>query len=204
MGYENIERDLTFIKSAIEKATKYDNIPSAAYLIIGLIGLAGSGAAYLMLGTKRAANLSDLTGSDLFLLALLWGGVLAAAVLCMAIASLIRARKRGIAVWNSLATRMFLSQIPQVIVAGMLTLALGLSGHVEIIPALWLLHYGLITFSFSYFTGRDHQVKSAVFLLLGALALFCPSSWAVPMLAAGFGAVHVVFGVYRMLRATSK
>ena len=204
MGNENIERDLAFIKSTMEKATKYANRPSAAYLIIGLIGLGGCVGTYLMIGADRAASLSGLTDNDLFHLALLWGGTLAAAVICMAAAAIRRARKRGIAAWNSLAARMFLSQIPLGIVAGMLTLALGLSGYIEFIPALWLLHFGLITYSFSYFAGTDHKVKSAVFLVLGTLALFGPSSWALPLLAAGFGAVHVVFGVYRMVRSTSK
>ena len=62
---------------------------------------------------------------------------------------------------------------------------------VHLVPALWLLHYGLIIFSFSYFTGWEHRAQSFVFLALGATALLGPGCLALPLLAAGFGLVHL-------------
>ena len=35
----------------------------------------------------------------------------------------------------------------------------------------------------------------ALFLLAGALALLAPAAWGTAFLAAGFGGLHVVFGV---------
>jgi hypothetical protein len=32
------------------------------------------------------------------------------------------------------------------------------------------------------------------FMVLGTVALFCPSAWSDAFLAAGFGGLHVVFG----------
>jgi hypothetical protein len=35
----------------------------------------------------------------------------------------------------------------------------------------------------------------AGFMLLGAIALFCPPAWGTAFLAAGFGGLQIIFGV---------
>ena len=34
----------------------------------------------------------------------------------------------------------------------------------------------------------------ASFLLLGTLAAFAPATWATPLMAAGFGGLHILYG----------
>lgn len=200
MGYAEMERDLAFIKRTMEQATRYDNVPPLGYVIIGLLGLGGAGITYGILGAEQAAKLNQLGPQEVVAMAGLWGGVLVATLICLAAAVVARAKRRGIKAWNSLATRMFLSQIPQVVAAGLLTAGLLQFERVGLIPAVWLLHYGVVTYSFSYFAGKDHQLLGAVFVALGAAALFGPASWSVPLLAVGFGLMHIVFGVVRMMR----
>ena len=200
MGYAEMERDLAFIKRTMEQATRYDNVPPLGYVIIGLLGLAGAGATYGLLGAEGIAELNEIEPASIGSLAMVWGGVLIATLVCLAAAVVMRAKRRGIKAWSSLATRMFVSQIPQVVAAGLITAGLLQFDRVGLIPAVWLLHYGVITYSFSYFAGRDHQVLGLVFVGLGAAALFGPGAWAVPLLAIGFGLMHIVFGVARMIR----
>jgi hypothetical protein len=200
MGYAEMERDLAFVKRTMEQATRYDNVPPLGYLVIGLIGLGGAVATYGVLGQERVAQLNQLGPEGVASMALVWGGALAATLVCLAMAVVGRAKRRGIKAWNSLATRMFLSQLPQVVAAGLLTAGLLQFERVALIPAVWLLHYGVITYSFSYFAGRDHQLLGACFVALGAAALFGPGSWSVPLLAIGFGLLHIVFGAVRMIR----
>jgi len=203
MGYAELERDLAFIKRTMEQATRYDNIPPVGYVVLGFVGLAGAGATFGVLGADRAARLDDLAPAEVWSMALVWGGTLVAATICLALAVVARARRRGVVAWSSLAMRMFLSQVPQVAVAGLLTFGLLELGRIGVIPAVWLLHYGVITYSFSYFAGRDHQLLGLVLIALGAAALFGPTAWAVPLLAIGFGLMHIVFGVARMIRNTT-
>jgi len=200
MGYAEMERDLAFIKRTMEEATRYDNVPPIAYVLIGLLALGGAAATYGLLGPEQLGALNETDPAHVGPLVMIWGGVLIATMICLAVGVVMRARKRGITAWNSLATRMFVSQIPQVVVAGLLTAGLLQFERLGLIPAVWLLHYGAITYSFSYFAGKDHQLLGAVFVALGAAALFGPSSWAVPLLAIGFGLLHIVFGVTRMIR----
>ena len=43
-------------------------------------------------------------------------------------------------------------------------------------------------------------VMGALFMVLGALAALAPESWGVPLLAVGFGGLHVVFGAWIGMR----
>lgn len=200
MGYANIERDLAFIRRTMETASRYDNIPATGYLAIGLIGFVGVGATYALVGPESVNNLNGLASGDLWLLAAVWGCVFLAALCSMILLSAFRARRLGVTAWNSLAARMFLSQIPQVAVSGALTIGLALRGQVDLVPVLWLLHFGVISYSFSYFTGPDHKIQGIVFMALGVAGLFGPGHLALPLLAAGFGGVNTVFGLFRMIR----
>ena len=200
MGYERIEQDLTFIRETMEKATRYKNIPAAAYLTSGLASLAGTGLTYLLLGKEKAATLADLASWQVILLAFLWLCVLAAALATFIHFTNRNAQKQGLTAWSSLARRMFFSQLPLAAVAGVLTLALALAGQFQLIPALWLMNFGIILFSFSYFAGPDNKVHGLVFILLGVAAALGPSRWALPLLLIGFGGVQILFGLVRLVR----
>ena len=204
MGYEKVERDLAFIKRTMEAATRYDNIPPVGYLLTGLIGAGGAGGSYFWLGGQGAADLGRLPADRLLPLGLIWGGALLLALAVLALSSILRSRARGITAWSSLATRMFASQLPLAVAAGLLTVGLIRADQLVLVPAVWLLLYGVIAFSFSYFSGRDHQLVGLGFLGLGAAALFGPPVWGIPLLGAGFGGLHVVLGLFRMIRGSAK
>jgi hypothetical protein len=202
MGFQkaNVEQDLAFIRQTMEKATTYDNLAPLGYVAIGCVALAGVSATEWILGNRQFSALDTAPITDLLPFCALWLGVLTAALLSMWVAVSIRSRRLKVAPWNGLASRMFLSQIPTSLTAGALTVSLCFIGHVTLIPAVWLLHYGLIAFSFSYFTGKDHGINALVFLLLGIGALIVPMTLRLPLLALGFGGCHLCFGIYRAVR----
>ena len=119
-----------------------------------------------------------------------WSLVLILSVFFTILYSIKNAKKNHLSAWNSLASRLFLSQIPIVFVAGVLTLVLTLKGIYGLIPAFWLLFYGVIAFSFSYFTGLEHRIQSYIFLFLGTIGLFASAAQALWLLALGFGVLH--------------
>ncbi|HUT52477.1 MAG TPA: hypothetical protein VM658_03715 [bacterium] len=199
MEREQVEKDLQFIKQTMEASTRYTNLPPLGYLLAGVCGLAGPGLTWLIIGADKAADPRLFTGWDVALLAVLWILILAAAAGGSVYLSLARAEKLGVSALTPPARRMFSSQFPLLGAVGVLTLGLFATRDFGLIPALWLLSYGLVLFGFHYYTGKDHLLQSLIFLALGAVAAFSSGRTALVLMALGFGAVNLAFGVKNLI-----
>ena len=69
-----------------------------------------------------------------------------------------------------------------------------------LIPALWLLSYGIIAYSFSYFTSYEHKIEGILFLIIGSIAAFTADYQALYCLAIGFGGINLGFGIVRAIK----
>jgi Na+/melibiose symporter-like transporter len=69
------------------------------------------------------------------------------------------------------------------------------SGDLQAIPGTWLLLYGCALISASVATTRSIAIMGASFVTLGVVALLLGSELQVFMLGAGFGGLHILFGL---------
>lgn len=92
--------------------------------------------------------------------------------------------------------KLVLSFSPPIIVGGLLTAVLVHLGLYALLPGVWLLLYGAAVVSAGTYSVRSVPVMGAGFMLLGAIALVAPESWATPLMIAGFGGLHILFGVW--------
>ena len=152
-----------------------------------------------------------------------WGGVLmgATALIAAYVASrqpsprtwlnvwfleaLVAATLGAIAVWkksqaarseflSAPARKFLLSFTPAIITGALITLSAYLSGSYSILPGVWLTCYGSSVISGGTFSVRIVPIMGAGFLFLGALAFLFPA-WGNVCLAAGFGGLHIIFGL---------
>ncbi len=68
-------------------------------------------------------------------------------------------------------------------------------GNQHAIPGTWLLLYGCALVTASAATTRTIAVLGGLFVLFGLAALLLPSDLQILMLGAGFGGLHIVFGI---------
>jgi hypothetical protein len=92
--------------------------------------------------------------------------------------------------------RLFMGLLPAFAAAGLLTVALLVSGPSRLIPGVWLVLYGVAVMQAGIFSVRAVPAMGAAFVAMGAIALPLPWFWANMVLGAGFGLLHVGFGVF--------
>jgi hypothetical protein len=60
---------------------------------------------------------------------------------------------------------------------------------------MWLLLYGTGIVTGGSYSVRIVPLMGLAFMVLGAAALFAPPAWGDAFMAAGFGGLHIVFGI---------
>jgi hypothetical protein len=120
------------------------------------------------------------------------------AVVAVAIGAVATVRKAG-TVTGALDTgpgrRFALAFAPPVIAGAVLTALLFRLHAVEALPAVWLLLYGAGVVCGGAFSVKPIPLMGLAFMALGVVAAAAPQAWAVWCLVAGFGVLHIIFGL---------
>ena len=178
--------DLRFIRRAMERAGAFTAVPGRGMVAMGAVALAATLA--------TTALWPALPGSDRWLL--IWLGAAAVAFVVGALALRAKAARSAVPLASGPVRKFVLGLCAPLAAGVLLTLALRREGAVVAIPGLWLLLYGAGVVAAGAFSTRSVPAMGLGFLALGALALFTPPAWADAWMAAGFGGLHVAFGLW--------
>ena len=173
--------DLRFIRQTMEEAGSFTAVPGWGAVAMGATALVAS----------LAASLAH-TPTAWFTI---W---MAEAALALAIAAATMTRKArgaGLPLFSGPGRRFVLSFAPPLLAGAVLTFVLFEAGRMSVLPGLWLLLYGTGVVTGGAFSVRIVPVMGLAFMLAGTIALFLPAAWSNAAMAAGFGLIHVVFGV---------
>lgn len=173
--------NLSFIRSTMERATAFTAVPGWGGVAMGLIALVATALAQAQTDPTRWLTVWLVASA----LALAVGGGSMVA----------KARKAGTSVFSYSGRRFLLSYMPPLVVGGLLTLVLVRAGLYGALPGTWLLLYGTGVVTGGAFSVRVVPVMGLCFMALGAVALLAPPEWGAWLMAAGFGGLHIVFGL---------
>jgi hypothetical protein len=173
--------NLQFIRETMERAGSFTAVPGWGGFAMGASALAATGI----------ASRQSTVGA--WLLVWLVEGIFAIALGALAMKR--KADSAQVPLLSAPARKFALSFAPPLLVGALLTLILFRAGLVSAIPGTWLLLYGTGIVTGGAFSVRVVPVMGLCFMLIGAVALFCPLSWGTAFLGAGFGGLHLIFGV---------
>ena len=84
---------------------------------------------------------------------------------------------------------------PPLFAGGVLTVGFALAGLTSLLPGMWLLLYGTSVVTGGSYSVRPIPLMGLAFMAAGAAAVVSPADWGNAYMAAGFGGLHIVFGI---------
>lgn len=177
--------DLRIIRQTMQRAATFTSVPSWTGVLMGAVGLTAAWRAF-----HAASNERWLT---------LWLGAAALASL-IALGDVLgvfsRGRQDGRASLTSSARRFLGALAPSFATTALLTVAFARAGLFEWLPPVWLLGYGSAVVAAGALSIPAVTWMGLCFLALGAGSLATPAIFGDAWLAAGFGGLHVAFGLW--------
>ena len=177
----NAAEDLRYIREAMEHSSRFTDLPGVGMVVIGCSAL-------------LTTVLAGLPGADVAWLAI-WvaEGVFAFTFGIAAVA--LKARSNGSALFALPTQKFFLGLLPGLLAGGVVTAVLADSGRYDLLPGTWLLLYGTAVVSAGAHSIRIIPMMGLCFVALGVMTLLAPVGLGSVTLAAGFGGLHIAFGL---------
>jgi hypothetical protein len=179
--HERAMDNLRYIRETMERASAFTGISGWGQVAIGVTALIA-----VLIAVRQASFQSWLA---------VW---IAEGVVALLIAGWSMDRKARAAQMPLLSgpgRKVAFSLSPPIFVGGLLTVVLYRAGLTNAIPGVWLLLYGTGVVTGGMFSVRIVPIMGLCFMTLGAATLFSPPALANWFLAAGFGGLHIVFGI---------
>lgn len=212
MDTSKAAEELKIIRQLMERPIRYSSMSGLSGVLAGCItlcGLAADAAVYGAFGKTSLTTWINLgVWAMVFLLSL--AGVLGL--------TRMRELRQGMPFWTPIKRRILMTILPSFVAGAGLTAAIVYRWYFAIgpnqfglIPAIWMLFYGVACWQVGEMSIRELRVMGAAFIVSGLLAAaFC--QWAIPgvELSAGlapywtlgitFGGYHIIYGIVVRVR----
>lgn len=173
--------DLRYIRRCVEEARSFTAVPGTGMVLVGLSALAMAGFT------------AGRTGLEWALLWLAEAGF----AFALGVGFLVRkSRRAGVALQSGPGRRFGLSLIPSLLCGALLTFVLIRAEAFDALPGAWLVLYGAGVATGGAFSVRSVSAMGISFMLVGAGAVLIPGIPGTVSMAAGFGLLHLAFGLW--------
>jgi hypothetical protein len=178
---ERAFENLKYIRETMERAGYFTAVPGWGGVLIGV-------SALLTVLISRGLPSKDLWFES-------WLGEAALAFAIGAWAMTEKAKKAKMTLLSGVGRKFAVNLCPAMIAGGILTFVLYRQQMFGIMPGLWLLLYGAAIVTGGAFSVRIVPLMGISFMTLGTIALLSPAQWGNWFMAAGFGVLHIIFGI---------
>lgn len=196
-------KDLRDIRSMMERSSRFQAVNGWGVLAAGVMALVAAWVA----GAIFNGGSTTLYGDTDFLWdhktqIAVWGSLVLVVVcgLTVFFSSMWLARRRNIPfVFDSTMCRLLLAFSVPLLTGGLLCLALVLQEHYGLTSSMMLIFYGLSLVACHHFTHPALGLLGYAELVLGLVDCFTSNN-ALLFWALGFGVLHIVFGIYLVVK----
>ena len=197
MNQDTHLRDLSEIRSLMERSSLFLSLSGLSGIFAGVFALIGAFVAYRFMEghPESLSSPNSQQGSSFYtFFAVDFGLVLLASLAGAVVMSVRGARKKGLQVWDNTSRRMLVNLfIP--LGAGGLFCGILLLHAPQLIAAATLIFYGLSLLNASKYTLPDMRTLGLMEIVLGLLCgFFAGSVNSLLFWSLGFGVLHIVYG----------
>src|SRR5215208_988965 len=173
--------NLKFIRETMEAAGTFTAVSGWGQVVIGVTAILAA-----LLAASQKARPEWV---------LVWAAEAIVALLISVWFMYDKARSASLPLLTGTARKLLFSFTPVFLVGMVMTFAFMKQDMYALLPGVWMLLYGTAVVAAGAFSVRIVPVMGAAFIVVGAVALFAPSSWSNGLMILGFGALHIVFGI---------
>lgn len=198
MRQEDLIKEISHIRSLMEKSSKFISISGLSGVLIGLYALIGAALGYITVyGFNSTFQFRDYYVSDdrvIYKLVAIALAVLLAAILTGVTMARHKAKKHRQSIWNPTSRNLLFAVAVPLVTGGILALIFVVKGWYVLIASTLLIFYGLTLTAGSVYTFKEAKWLGILQIVLGLLALLMPG-YGLWFWALGFGVLHIVYGL---------
>jgi len=195
-------KDITEIRTMMERSSKFLSLSGWAGILAGIYALVGAYIAHAFLRFRPQEigySADGIDSSDLLNVCILATGVLVLSIGTAIYLSYRRAIKREEPLWNATSRRLVANVSVPLATGGILALVFISKGLIGLLAPLTLVFYGLALYSAGSITYREVRALGMIQITLGLTGFFLVE-YGLLFWAAGFGLMHIVYGLYIHLK----
>ena len=199
--------DIRVIRKLMEESSRFLSLSGLSGIVAGVAGIAGAIIAHLIItGNSPHTDwcLRPLAGGE--------AGTAPAAKLFAAMAVVLvvafsgavilssrKAKRSGIKAWTPVTRRMLISLLIPLAAGGLFVLFTVRTVPANVTAASTLIFYGVAMMSAGKFTFGEIHWLGVLEVVTGLACLLLPQ-WTIIIWAAGFGVIHICYGLFMHLR----
>lgn len=189
---QTYQKDLESIRELMERSVKFISLSGLSGIMAGIYALIGASVAYYLIYYRNSpydgrdvVNLSGLVALAV--------GVLVSSIATGLWLSSNKAKKAGVAIWDTTSKRLILNLSIPLLTGGFFILILLTQGHFGLAAPACLIFYGLALINASPNLYEEVRYLGYLEITLGLVSAMMPGHgllfWSI-----GFGVLHIIYG----------